>query len=96
MDHLKNPEAKVLMVERFICAEGVLGEAKVLHGLNRATCRGLDKVTIQAVLTAAVQNLKRLVRSKSGFLTEKIGKARQYPSQFQFLLGFKNSWATAP
>lgn len=41
--------------------EGVHGEAKKWHGLGRATRRGLWNVSIQAYLTAAVLNLKRLV-----------------------------------
>lgn len=40
--------------------EGVHGEAKTQHGLRRATRRGLWNVAIQAYLTAAVMNLKRL------------------------------------
>ena len=41
--------------------EGMHGEAKTLHGLRRAVRRGLANVAIQAYLTAAVINLKRLV-----------------------------------
>lgn len=40
--------------------EGVHGEAKTQHGLRRAVRRGLWNVAIQAYLTAAVINLKRL------------------------------------
>jgi transposase len=40
--------------------EGVHGEAKTRHGLYRAVRRGLANMTIQAYLTAAVMNLKRL------------------------------------
>jgi Transposase DDE domain len=40
--------------------EGVHGEAKTWHGLARAVRRGLANVRIQAYLTAAVINLKRL------------------------------------
>ena len=36
------------------------GEAKTQHGLRRAVRRGLSNVAIQAYLTAAVINLKRL------------------------------------
>lgn len=36
------------------------GEAKTQHGLRRAVRRGLANVAIQAYLTAAVINLKRL------------------------------------
>ncbi len=41
-------------------AEGVHGEAKTQHGLRRAARRGRQNVAIQAYLTAAVMNLKRL------------------------------------
>jgi transposase len=40
--------------------EGMHGEAKTQHGLRRAVRRGLLNVAIQAYLTAAVINLKRL------------------------------------
>ena len=40
--------------------EGIHGEAKTRHGLRRAVRRGLWNVAIQAYLTAAVLNLKRL------------------------------------
>ena len=40
--------------------EGMHGEAKTQHGLRRAVRRGLINVAIQAYLTAAVINLKRL------------------------------------
>ena len=44
-------------------AEGMHGEAKTQHGLRRAVRRGLSNVAIQAYLTAAVINLKRLAAS---------------------------------
>jgi hypothetical protein len=40
--------------------EGVHGEAKIQHGLARAVRRGLSNMRIQAYLTAAAVNLKRL------------------------------------
>jgi transposase len=40
--------------------EGVHGEAKTWHGLARAVRRGIDNMRIQAFLTAAAINLKRL------------------------------------
>lgn len=43
--------------------EGRHGEAKIIHGLARAIRRGLANVRIQAYLTAAVMNLKRLARA---------------------------------
>ena len=41
-------------------SEGFHGEAKAWHGLGRAVRRGLDNMKIQAYLTAAAINLKRL------------------------------------
>ena len=61
--HWQSPEAKKVLRRRSVVAEGTVGEAKVLHGLRRAVCRGLGKVSIQALLTASVQNLKRLIKS---------------------------------
>jgi hypothetical protein len=41
-------------------SEGFHGEAKAWHGLGRAVRRGLQNMRIQAFLTAAAINLKRL------------------------------------
>lgn len=41
-------------------SEHTFAEAKILHGMNRARVRGEARVQIQATLTGAVQNLKRL------------------------------------
>ena len=41
-------------------SEGFHGEAKTWHGLARAVRRGLQNIRIQAFLTAAAINLKRL------------------------------------
>jgi transposase len=46
--------------------EGMHGEAKTQHGLRRAVRRGLANVAIQAYLTAAVINLKRLTAYAGG------------------------------
>jgi len=50
--------------------EGVHGEAKSQHGLARAARRRLWNVSIQAHLTAAAINLKRLARAVCGPLPE--------------------------
>lgn len=47
--------------ERMWKLEGLIGEAKNRHLLNRAKYRGRLKVQIQAYITATVQNLKRLL-----------------------------------
>lgn len=49
--------------------EGMHGEAKTQHGLRRAVRRGLANVSIQAYLTAAVINLKRLAAHAGLFFT---------------------------
>jgi len=46
--------------------EGMHGEAKTQHGLSRAVRRGLNNMSIQAYLTAAVINLKRLATYAGG------------------------------
>ena len=49
--------------ERMWKIEGIFSEAKNMHGLSRAKYRGLQKMQIQAHMTSAAQNLKRLVIS---------------------------------
>jgi len=41
--------------------EPLFGEAKAVHGLRRFRLRGLEKVNMEALMTAAGQNLKRLL-----------------------------------
>lgn len=50
--------------------EGMHGEAKTQHGLRRAVRRGLANVAIQAYLTAAVINLKRLAKYAGGLCAD--------------------------
>jgi transposase len=49
-------------------SEGFHGEAKAWHGLARAVRRGLRNIRIQAFLTAAAINLKRLAAALLGTL----------------------------
>jgi len=49
-------------------SEGFHGEAKAWHGLGRAVRRGLQNMRIQAFLTAAAINLKRLAAALLGSL----------------------------
>ena len=55
-----NPEFKQLYQRHRWRSEGYHGEAKNWHGLARAVRRGLGNMKIQAYLTAAAVNLKRL------------------------------------
>jgi transposase len=54
-------------------SEGYHGEAKTWHGLARAVRRGLDNMCIQAFLTAAAVNLKRLAAALFALLWGLIG-----------------------
>jgi transposase len=60
-EHLLTDGAKKTMSQRKIYAEWVNAESKTKHGLRRAMFRGLEQVTIQVMMTASVQNLKRLI-----------------------------------
>ena len=62
LSKLKSPVGKEIFQERCSTAEWVVAEAKNFHGLRRAQHRGSGKVFIQVLMTAAVQNLKRLLR----------------------------------
>ena len=59
--HATEAYAKALR-KRAVWVEPLFGEAKQWHGLRRFRLRGLPKVNGQALLTAAGQNLKRLLR----------------------------------
>ena len=48
--------------KRSVWTEPLFGEAKQFHGLRRFRLRGLLKVNIEGVMTAAGQNLKRLLK----------------------------------
>jgi hypothetical protein len=50
--------------KRSVWVEPLFGEAKDWHGLRRFRLRGLWKVNVEALLTAAGQNLKRLLKQR--------------------------------
>ena len=58
--HATEPYAKA-MRKRKVWVEPLFAEAKLWHGLRRFRLRGLPKVTGEALLVAAGQNLKRLL-----------------------------------
>ena len=43
--------------------EGSFTDVKNNHGLSRAKMRGSDKVTEQSLMTAVVQNIKKMVKA---------------------------------
>jgi transposase len=60
-----SPHGQRLLQHRQTCIEGLFGQAKNWHGLGRARWRGQVKMKIQTLLTAAVLNLKKLLKAVS-------------------------------
>ena len=63
-------------------SEGFHGEAKGWHGLARAIRRGLQNMRIQAFLTAAAVNLKRLAAALAAFLAALLALAGVVAARF--------------
>jgi IS5 family transposase len=62
-DHcLPKHERRRLLARRKYKAEGSFADATINHGYKRARWRGLEKVTIQNLLIATIQNLRKLLR----------------------------------
>jgi len=60
---LSKGERKRLMERRKSNAEGSFADAANNHGYKRARWRGLERVTIQNVMIATVQNVRKLMKS---------------------------------
>jgi transposase len=60
--HLETEEAKLALRKRKIWAETVMADLKGQHNLKRAQFRGRWNMEIQAYLSAAAHNLKKLAR----------------------------------
>lgn len=61
---VRSQTGRKLLRARQTIVEGVIGEAKNFHLLNRCRYRRLHRFRIQLLLTAAAINLKRLMREK--------------------------------
>ena len=72
-------------------SEGFHGEGKTWHGLGRAVRRGLDNMKIQAYLTAAAINLKRLAAALFAILlaiwTARIAAQGLIPTRHAYVVG---------
>ena len=73
LNWLESPYAKLSIKERRCYAEWAISEAKSLHGLSKTRYRGLERVTIQGLMTASVQNIKRLLAL---YRRERLGNVR--------------------
>ncbi|MCL4416206.1 MAG: transposase [Actinobacteria bacterium] len=61
-DWYRSNHGKNLQKLRKTVIEGIMGQAKEYHGMNKAKFRGINKVQIQFLLTATAINLKKLVK----------------------------------
>ncbi|WP_211268378.1 transposase, partial [Domibacillus aminovorans] len=60
-DHLRHtPQHKEIYAKRKETIERVFADAKEKHGMRWTTLRGLGKLSMQAMLTFAAMNLKKL------------------------------------
>lgn len=71
-------EGKRLLKRRQTCMEGLFGQGKSQHGLERARLRGLMKMQMQALLTAMVLNVKKLLLAVFGGKAVAYGEARVF------------------
>src|SRR5947208_13919562 len=60
----ETPAYEQAMAKRKVWVEPLFGEAKDWHGLRRFRLRRLWKVNVEALLIAAGQNLKQLLRQR--------------------------------
>jgi len=63
---------------RQTCIEGLFGQAKLWHGMSRARWRGLEFVKMQVLITAAVINIKKLIKAAFDRGSRKINAAAKY------------------
>ena len=76
-------EWKRLLRKRKSLIEGLFGDAKCNHGLSRAKMRGLNKIQEQSFMTAAVQNIKKMINE--------IGKLEKVKENKSILIENKNN-----
>ena len=78
-------ERKRLMARRKHKAEGSFADAANNHGFKRSRFRGIEKVQIQNVMIAAIQNLRKLMR----YISRKPGlQACDFASNLHLLADF--------
>ena len=60
-DHLRHTEEnKIIYARRKETIERVFADAKEKHGMRWTTLRGIEKLSMQAMLTFAAMNLKKM------------------------------------
>lgn len=61
-DFYFSSSGKIMQKLRSSIIEGVIGNAKTHHGMEKAKLRGIDKAHIQFLLTACAINLKKMIK----------------------------------
>lgn len=69
---LKTPKGKIIYKRRKETIERSFADSKELHGLRYSRYRGIAAVSEQCLLTAAVQNMKRIARVLASLFFDKI------------------------
>jgi transposase len=87
-EYLSTAHAQETIRQRKMYAELINAESKTRHGLRRSMFRGLDKVSIQVLMTASVQNIKRLLAHVSGSTSIFKERIMQIPSFQSFVQCF--------
>jgi len=77
--HHKTEAYEKAMRKRKLWTEPLFAEAKLWHGLRRFRLRCLWRVNVEALMVAAAQNLKRLLRQRGRGLTPASGMAAPVP-----------------
>lgn len=93
---LQTPRGRARLRQRQIVSERVMADLKCKHGFDRAQFRGRPSVQIQALLTAAVFNLKLLAKRRpepqAGSATRLLAVATEVPGRvYHALSGFLNA-----
>ena len=83
----KSISGKKLLSARQVIVEGVIGEAKELHNLNKCRYRSLRLFKLQLFLTASVINLKRLIKKNRKRINDK-SSALDYLIILRFIIQF--------
>ena len=84
-------ERKRLMTRRKYKAEGSFADAANNHGFKRSRFRGIEKMEIQNLMIAAIQNLRKLMRytgNKSAGITCNLAMKLHLSSDFAFVSPF--------
>ena len=92
---MRDPVFRQKLSERMCKSEGLFAEAKQNHGLSRARYRGRAKVQIQAYLSAAALNLKRLVAALCFWLLARWSRRRMTTTHSPHILR-KPTFSTRP